>query len=211
MYFADSGRHSVLFGMRSLDPKHTAVVSLDLQAGVVSRYLKGDDALLMRAQEVLNRARSAGMLVVHVRVAFRPGCPEISARNTLLAGIKASPQHQKLFEGTAGAFHSMVAPHADEIVVSKSRVSAFAGTDLDLILRANDISTLVLLGIATSGVVLSSVLEAADRDYEVVVIADCCADLDKDTHACVVQTLLPPRAAVLEAGDFLKLQMDAKH
>ncbi len=192
----------------SLEPQRTAVLSLDLQAGVVSVYARDDDAMLMRAQGVLNRARSAGMLVVHVRVAFRPGCPEISTRNMLLGAIKASAQHQKLFEGAAGAFHSAVAPHADDIVVTKSRVSAFAGTDLDVILRANDISTLVLFGIATSGVVLSTLLEAADRDYEVVVISDCCTDLDKETHACLVKRLFPQRAAVLAAGDFLEVDSD---
>jgi nicotinamidase-related amidase len=55
-----------------------------------------------------------------------------------------------------------------------------------MILRARDIDTLVLFGIATSGVVLSTLLHAADADYRLFVIKDCCADLDLDLHACLV-------------------------
>jgi nicotinamidase-related amidase len=190
----------------SFEPKRTAVLNLDLLAGVTAAYLKDDGAMLIRAQGILNRARSAGMLVVHVRVAFRPGCPEISDRNMLLARVKASVPHQKLFEGAAGAFHPAVAPQGEDIVVTKNRVSAFAGPDLDLILRANNISTLVLFDVATSGVVLSTLLEASDKDYQVVVIGDCCTDLDNETHACLVKRLFPQRAVVLAADEFTKVK-----
>jgi len=48
---------------------------------------------------------------------------------------------------------------------------------------AKEIETIVLFGIATSGVVLSTLLEASDADYRLVVIEDCCADLDAELHA----------------------------
>src|SRR4029450_11877753 len=92
--------------------------------------------------------------VVHVKVGFRPGVPEVHSRNKLLGAIKTSTQHQQLFAGAAGAIHAAVAPEESDLVVTKSRVNAFAGTDLALLLRARDIDTLVLFGIATSGVVL---------------------------------------------------------
>ena len=82
----------------------------------------------------------------------------------LLGGIKASLKHQQLFEGTSGSIYAAVAPEDGDIVITKSRVNAFAGTDLELVLRATDINTLVLFGIATSGVVLSTTLHAADAD-----------------------------------------------
>ena len=67
--------------------------------------------------------------------------------------------------------------------MTKTRVRAFAGTDLDLLLRAHDIDTLVVFGIATSGVVLSTALTAFDLDYRIIVVRDCCADLDTELHS----------------------------
>ena len=143
-------------------PAHTAVLSIDCQSGIVSVYLKEDkDTFLGRISTVLNHARVVGMRVTHVQVGFRPGLPEVSSRNVLFGAIKSSAQRQKLFEGL-GAIPPAIAPEESEIVVPKHRVSACAGTDLAMILRASDIDTLVLLGIATSGVVLSTLVEAAD-------------------------------------------------
>ena len=93
----------------------------------------------------------------------------------------------------------------NEIVITKHRVSAFSGSDLSVILRVNDIDTLVLFGIATSGVVLSTLLEASDADFRLAVIKDCCADLDTALHDALIERLFPPRARVLSASDFLKL------
>jgi nicotinamidase-related amidase len=179
------------------------VLSMDLQAGLVSIYVK-EPEFVGRAAGVLKLARGAGLLVVHVRVGFRPDLPEVSSRNLLLGAIKASPQHQKLFEGPAGAIHEAVAPEGDEVVITKHRVSAFAGTELDLILRAHDIDTLVLFGIATSGVVLSTLLHAADADYRLFVVKDCCADLDLDLHATLVDNVFPRQATVLSASEIVR-------
>jgi len=138
----------------SFDPTHAAVLSMDLQRGVVSLYAK-DNGLIARAARVLALARQAEMRVVHVKVGFRPNVPEASPRNVFLSAVKASPKHQQFFQGDSGAIHPDVAPTAFDLIVTKNRVSAFAGTDLDLLLRANDTHTLVLFGIATSGVVLA--------------------------------------------------------
>jgi nicotinamidase-related amidase len=188
----------------TLDPARTAVLSMDLQAAVVGIYAKDQEAaLLARVAGVLTRARTRGIRVMHLQVGFRPNLPEVSSRNTLLAAIKGSTKHQQLFQGAAGAIHPAIAPHVDDIVIVKHRVSAFIGTDLEVILRANDIDTLVLFGIATSGVVLSTLLEAADRDYRLVVIKDCCADLDPDLQACLINKLFPRQATVVSADEFL--------
>lgn len=186
----------------SFDPARTAVLSMDLQAGIVSIYVKDQD-LLARAASVLQRARASGMRIIHVQVGFRANLPEVSTRNLLFAAIKSSPQHQRLFQGPMGAIHSAVSPEPDDVVITKHRVSAFAGTDLEMILRANDIETLVLFGIATSGVVLSTLREAADADYRLVVIKDCCADLDQELHHCLLDKLFPGQAQILTASEFL--------
>ena len=74
-----------------------------------------------------------------------------------------------------------------------------------MILRAGGVDTLVLFGIATSGVVLSTLLEACDSDYRLVVIADCCADFDADLHTCLVERLFPRRADVITASAFAEV------
>ena len=187
---------------RSVDFARSAVLSLDCQTGVVSVYVK-DEGFVPRAASVLRRARARGLPIVHVKVGFRPNVPEASPRNVFLSTIKASPRHQRFFQNESGAIHPGLAPDESDLVVSKSRVSAFAGTDLELLLRAQNIDTLIVFGIATSGVVLSTVLQAADMDYRLVVVKDCCADLDPDVHACLVDKVFPRQATVISADDFL--------
>jgi len=187
----------------SFDHARSAVLGMDYQAGIVSIYTKGDEAMLTRAAKVLRQARLNGMLVIHIQVGFRPGLPEVSSRNLLFAAIKSSAQHQRLFQGESGAIHSAVAPEAEEIVITKHRVNAFAGTDLEIILRARDIDTLIMFGIATSSVVLSTLLHASDSDFRVFVISDCCADLDEELHTCLLDKFFPRRATVLTTEQFV--------
>jgi nicotinamidase-related amidase len=89
---------------------------------------------------------------------------------------------------------------ADEIVVTKHRVSAFAGTDLDLMLRANGIETLILTGITTSGVVLSTLRHAADADYRLLVVGDCCSDGDEEAHRVLLEKVFPRQATITTAA-----------
>jgi nicotinamidase-related amidase len=188
----------------TIDPAHTAVLSMDCQAGIVSIYTReAKNAFLVRVANVLNHARATGMTIIHVQVGFRSGLPEISSRNALFAAIKSSEQHQQLFREPLGAIPDAIAPQGNEIVITKHRISAFTGTDLAMILRANDIDTLVLYGIATSGVVLSTLIEAADADYRLAVIADCCADLDSALHDCLIQRFFPTRGSVFSSESFI--------
>jgi nicotinamidase-related amidase len=187
----------------SWDPKRTAVLCMDCQAGIVSIYGKNQEGLVGRAGSVLGRARSLGMSVIHVQVGFRAGLPEVSARNSLFAAIRNSAEHQKLFQGAAGAIQPELGPRGEDIVITKHRISAFRGTDLEMILRAKEMETLILFGIATSGVVLSTLLEAVDLDYRAMVIQDCCADMDLELHSCLVERFFPKRGTVISAAEFL--------
>jgi nicotinamidase-related amidase len=193
--------------MLTFDRAHTALLAMDCQSGIVSQYVKPAEEFLGRASRVLEAARHANMPVIHVRVGFRPGLPEIGDRNKLFAAVKASPQYQKLFDGPAGEIHPALGPEPGDIVVTKHRVSAFAGTDLEMILRAKEIRTLVLFGIATSGVVLSTLLEASDADYEPLVIADCCADMNQELHDALMTHLFPRRASVTTADEVVAALM----
>jgi nicotinamidase-related amidase len=187
------------------DIAHTAVLAMDCQAGIVSIYAEPQEEFLGRAASVLRAARKSGMTVIHVQVGFRPGLPEVSSRNTLFAALKSNPQHQQLFLGSAGAIHPALGPEPGDIVVTKHRVSAFAGTDLGMLLRAREIDTLAMFGIATSGVVLSTLTEAFDLDYRIAVIGDCCADRDAELHHALLNKFFVNRGVVLTAAEFVKL------
>jgi nicotinamidase-related amidase len=180
------------------------MLSLDLQAGLVSIYTR-DGGLVTRAGALVQNAREAGMTIVHVKVGFRPGLPEVHRRNMLLGALKDSPAHQQLFAGEPGSIHAAVAPQDGDLVVTKSRVNAFTGTDLALLLRAHDIDTLVLFGIATSGVVLTTALAAADADYRLFIVKDCCADLDEAVHTCLLEKVFPRCATVLSADELSQM------
>src|ERR1700734_3466384 len=125
----------------ALDPARTAVLSMDMQTAIVSIYAPGDDAFTARAAQVLERCRERGLTVIHVQVGFRPGLPEISPRNALFNAIRTNPQRQQLFQGEGGKIHPAVAPVGEDIVITKHRISAFTGTDIDMILRAKEIDT----------------------------------------------------------------------
>lgn len=176
---------------------------MDCQNGIVSVYTKPESGFIERASTVLNAVRDAGITVIHVQVGFRPGLPEVSDRNKFFGAIKASKPHQEFFQGSSGGIHPALGPKAEDIIVTKSRISAFTGTDLDMILRAKEIHTVVLLGISTSGVVLSTLLGACDADYRVVVIEDGCADLDVELHSALMGRLFPQRADVITTEDFV--------
>lgn len=181
----------------TLDTRHTAVLIMDYQQNIVANVAANYPGLLDRAAAVLTAARTAEVPVIYIAVRFRPGYPEVSPRNRAFSSIRASG---RLIEGTPGAeIHPQVAPRADEPVVVKRRVGAFSTTDLATILRAHDVTTLVLLGIATSGVVLSTVRWAADMDYELVVVEDCCADGDEEVHRVLTHKVFPRQAAVVSS------------
>lgn len=175
-----------------IDPNTAALLVMDFQTAIVEGpAVPGSqvdkEALLARTATLIGGARKSGMRVIYVVVGFRAGYPEVSPRNRSFSAIRGTG----LFvEGTAGSeIHPNVAAQHGDIVVTKHRVGAFAGTDLEMVLRANAVETLVLAGIATSGVVLSTVRHAADADYRLVLVADCCADPDPEVHRVLVEKI----------------------
>src|ERR1022692_2018662 len=133
--------------------KQTALLVMDIQAATIN-MVKESDKLINSLNLAIQKARSAGMPVIYVVVGFRKGYPEVSSSNKSFSILKQSnAMNIDTEEGTK--VHPSVAPASGDIIVTKKRVSAFAGSDLEIILRAMDIKHLVLTGVATSGVVLS--------------------------------------------------------
>src|ERR1700738_1599069 len=182
----------------SIDRRTSALLVMDFQTLIADNYAAGAEALLDRTAKLIEAARTAGMRVIYVVVGFRPGAPEVSDRNATFNGLKASGAFGAGAENAK--IHPAVAPLAEEIVVTKHRVSAFAGTDLALVLRANGIETLILTGIITSGVVLSTLCHAADADYRLLVVGDCCSDSDEETHRVLLEKVFQRQATVTPAA-----------
>jgi nicotinamidase-related amidase len=140
--------------------------------------------------------------VVYVVVRFRDGYPEINLQNKLFSSFKESG---RLREGTLEAeIHAKVAPQPGDIIVTKRRVGAFSTTDLETVLRAKNVNTIVLFGIPTSGVVLSTVRWAAYMDYKLAVVSDAYADKDAEVHRVLIDKVFPWQATVVNTQEFLK-------
>ena len=172
---------------------------MDFQHGIVESI----DApqVIDAASRAATAAREAGIPVMFVRVGFRPGYPEVSEGNATFASVRQAGDAYT--EGhPATQVHAALARRAGEPVIVKRRVSAFSGSDLDVLLRAAGADTLVLAGIATSGVVLSTVRQAADLDYRLIVLADACADRDEEVHRVLTGKVFPRQAVVTTAAEW---------
>lgn len=176
-------------------PSKSALLVMDMQNSVVSRFAANEEALLP-FQKAIEAARSHAIPVIYVRVAFREGYPEISARNKMFGGI-ASRSGAMAAPEAMMQIHESVQPRQGEPIVTKVRVSAFAGSDLEIILRSRQIDTLILSGIATSGVVLSTLREAADKDFALTVLSDACIDADPEVHRVLTEKVFPQQAEVV--------------
>jgi len=176
-----------------------ALLLTDLQNSVLGRVGAGEP-YLDRVVAVQERAETAGLLVVLVRVAFRPGHAEISERNKVFSA--AALRSGMVIGDPAVEPHARLMRGNGEVVVTKKRISAFAGSDLEVLLRSRDVTHLVIAGISTSGVVLSTVREAADRDYELSVLEDLCLDADEEVHRVLTSKVFVRQADVIASADW---------
>ena len=187
----------------SIDRGRTAVLIMDYENQILGMLPeKPQTAVLDTASAILKQARQAHLPIIYVVVRFRDGYPEVNRQNRRFAGLIEAG---RLREGTPGAeSHARVAPQPGDIVVTKRRVGAFSTTDLESILRANNISTLAMFGISTSGVVLSTVRWAADMDYQLIVVSDACADMDDEVHRVLTDKVFPGQATVVSTHEFTR-------
>lgn len=189
----------------SINKDKAALLVMDIQNDQVrlvqqSWPQRGD--LPKRIRRVVDRARQVGMPVIYVVARFRKGHPEAHPRNKFQMSNK---KLGRLVEGSVDAqVHADVAPLPDELVVVKRRVNAFYNTDLSTVLGALGIETLVLAGIGTSGVVLSTTRYAADADYDLIILEDLCGDRSAEVHNFLIEKILPFQATIASSEDFLK-------
>jgi nicotinamidase-related amidase len=188
----------------SLDPINPATAALlvmDYQNAIIARA-PDREALLQVAGDLIATMREHGGTVGYVRVAFEDGDWD---------GVPETSHMAKRVKSYGDAFHvdnpgtqipDEIAPQAGDIVVIKKRVGPFGTTDLHEQLQARGIDTLVLAGISSSGVVLSTVRDAHDKDYRVIVLKDACADPDLEVHAFLMEKIFPHQVEVANAQEF---------
>ncbi len=164
-----------------IEPGRTVVVIMDFQVGIVSAAARNPQATLENAVAVLDAARTVGIAVIYIQ--HRGGRFEVD-----------TPEAE---------FHPAITPRPGERVFQKLRAGSFSTTGLDVLLREAGRDTLVLMGIATSGCVLSTVRWGADVNYRLVVIKDACDDPDEEVHRVLTEKLFPRQANVLTTEQFV--------
>jgi nicotinamidase-related amidase len=181
----------------------TALLVMDIQGATMAMLKDGKDQLTANLHAAITAARTAGVRIIYVVVGFRKGFPEISDANKSFSAIRQNMPAAALRGLEEPAVDAAFVPQPEDIVVTKRRVSAFAGSDLEVILRAHRVEHLVLTGIATSGVVLSTLRQAADMDYRLSVLSDGCADLDPEVHNVLLNKVFPRQADVMTTEQWI--------
>lgn len=192
-----------------IEVKSTALVLNDLQLAIISgsplapsepeAVARAGDAV-DHCAKALSAARRARIPVVHVRVAFSPGHPEVNPHSPMMRFIR---DKNLLLEGAPStSFDPRVRPNPEEIVVTKHGVSAFAGTPLEQMLRARGIDTIVLGGLVTHYAVDGTARDAHDRGYRVLVLKDGCASGTPARHDASLANLAF-LAEMMSTGEFI--------
>ncbi len=185
-----------------MEQSDTALLVLDLQLNFISNIKKDSDILLKNTAGAIEKARAAKIPIIYVIAKFRDGLVDINPKNKLFSKLLGSgdtfTEAGKLCE-----VHPSIAPLPGDVIVIKKRVSPFTGTDLEVILKSLGVSHLVLAGISTSGVVLSTVRDAGDRDYQLTVLSDCVADNRDEVSKVLLEILFPMQADVITSDNWL--------
>jgi nicotinamidase-related amidase len=191
----------------AIDPRRTALLIMDYQPAVLGS-LDDHDQLLTLASGAVDLARQTGITVAYVRVAFADeDYEQVPEANKMFARLARSRALHD--EAPETQIHGRLEPQPGDIVVRKTRVGAFSTTDLEQQLKDRGITTLIVAGVSTSGVVLSTVREAADRDYHIYVLADASADRDPHVHAVLTEKVLPMQAHLITVADLPGLTVSA--
>ncbi len=180
-----------------LDPKRTALLVMDFQQGIVQR-MPDVGPLLERVRQAIADVREHGGTVGYVRVAFTEDDWAAVPDSAMFAQV--AQNRLMHHEDPSTAIHDALAPEPGDIVVRKTRVGAMFTTDLDRQLRDRGVDTLVLAGLSTSGVVLSTVIEATDRDYKLYVLSDGTDDPDTEVRDFLLGKVFPRRAEIIDTG-----------
>lgn len=164
-----------------IDAERTAVLIMDFQQRIIANVATEPAAVVENAARALAGARAAGIpviYVVHRGGPFAEYAPDVE-------------------------LHAGVTPADGELVITKVRPGPFSTTALDVTLREIGRDNLVIMGVATSGCVLSSVRWAVDINYSFIVLSDACSDGDPEVHRVLTEKVYPRQGTVMTTDEFL--------
>lgn len=165
----------------SIERGKIAILIMDYQRRQLSSYSEEfQKEIIARANRVLAKARYDGIPVINVEVQRGERTPETE-------------------------IHPAMIPPPGEPLLTKWRTGPFSTTNLDELLKSLGVDTLVLMGIRTSGCVLTTVRWAADIDYKLIVLSDCCADPDEEVHRVLMAKVFPRQASVITSLEFQQI------
>jgi ureidoacrylate peracid hydrolase len=191
-----------------VDPRQAALIVVDVQndfchpegaAGRRGKDLSQIAGMVEHLRPLLTEARRVGLPVIFIRAQNGPWTDSQAWLGR--ATSPTDPRGSSCLEDAWGSDFYGVAPLPDERVVVKHRYSAMIGTDLDLILRARGIRTLLITGISTNVCVESTTRDAYQMDYEIVLLADCCAAYSQADHDGTLRNVAAHFGDVVRAAD----------
>ena len=181
--------------------QNTALLVMDVQIGIIANFTQVAAELVNANKKAIAFAREQKIPVIFVTVGFRQSALEVKCNNKGFAAVKERTAKEDMNQ------FATVVPELgrreDELWVMKRGLSAFAGSDLEMVLRSLRIQHLVLTGISTNGVVLSTLREAVDKDYRLTVLADCCADADEEVHRVLTTKVFTRHADVMMVAEWV--------
>ena len=191
-------------------PGATALVVVDVQndfchpdgvMGTAGNDVSAAVEMVPRLKALIDDARAAGVLVVFIQTTHDETVDSpvwLSRRGPLVEELGDARVNCRT--GSWGAEFYGVAPQAGDRVVIKHRYSAFAGTDLDVVLRTAGITSLLLTGVATDVCVESTLREGLFHEYHVTMVEDCCATYDPAAQEASVRGVEKHFGVVTTAG-----------
>ncbi len=198
-----TGRSTDNLAPTKLDPRKTALVTIDLQNGLIALPLRPHAAsdIVANNAAIGHKLRAGGGLVIAVRIGF---APDYADRPQGLTDFPMVLPAGGLPSGWSDPAPGL-ADLPPDLVIIKKQWSAFFGTDLDLQLRRRGIETILLGGIATNFGVESTARDAWQANYNVIVIGDGCSSLADGLHDFARQNTLPRVARVRDTKDLLTM------
>lgn len=187
------------------DPEKTALLLLDLQAGLMMQL--PNHPILDKAAAAITTARKHGVQIAHIRVALDDAeAQAVPAKNVAFSALIADPKRLAMMSPDAPTtqFHEKVKPQEGDLVQRKVRYGPFMVNPSKVMLEdfeKNGVDTIILGGVSTSGAVLSAVRQLADLDFGLVVVEDCCADADEEVHRVLVRKVFPKQAKVVKCEE----------
>jgi nicotinamidase-related amidase len=172
----------------------------ELGAGAMPRLI-AEKNILHNIADLMTASRIAGVPIIHVRHVYRPDYLDMPNNISIFRTIK---KIGALSDGSWGAeIHEMLKPAAEDFVVDKTRISAFYASTLAGLLEAQDLTHLIMTGIATDGVIDGTARDAADRGYHVTIPSDCCASTSEKAHNTILHGVLALIAKVCDSSELI--------